>query len=108
MSELAEKTCIRAAEIVRERGWCQNTMTIGDRVCASYALILAGRDHGDVALETWGCYTAARALVVRRLRAMKYIGPQQATDESPYISDYNDEEERTVEDIIALLEGSAS
>lgn len=108
MSELAEKTCARAAEIIRERGWCQNTMTIHGRVCASQALILAGREAGDVVFDTWSCYTAARELVVGRLRAAGYIGPQGSTRAAPYITDYNDEEGRTVDDIVALLEGRAS
>lgn len=79
------QTLLKAADIIRERGWCQNTLEDDDgHVCAVNAIILAG-----------GLGSGASGLVRDFVGAGSLVG-------------WNNAPERTAEEVIAAFENTAA
>jgi hypothetical protein len=114
----AEATCLRAAEILGERGWSRRT-SFGPRgeVCAATAVFLAGVEEGDDdprlyvdggadANAIWPLLSpaqeAALELLEERVRALG-VRPDASLDH-PLVA-YNDDPGRTEDEVLALLEG---
>jgi hypothetical protein len=98
----AERTCLRAAQILRERGWCQLTMERHGRVCAVQALILAGREAGD---QPGGAETHGAQVLAPFYREAVDLARSRIPAAYGHLTDYNDDEGRTAEEVVALLEG---
>jgi len=89
--------CLRAADVIRERGWCQETcMDEKGSVCLLGALLTA--DGIDLlAAEVVSCSYLER---VTERAIERHINHDS-------VPGWNDKEGRTVEEVIAVLEATA-
>ena len=84
----AGEVLLKAAEIIEERGWCQNALSNGTGFCAVGALGMASRERGGQGFtEAWA-----------RLEA-NVLGLN--------VADWNDNPFRTKEEVVAKLRAVA-
>jgi hypothetical protein len=87
---VANWTLLQAADVLRERGWCQHSLSDGGRFCAEGAI----REAVDGTLAKTSPLDRARGLL------KKHLGVK-------YIAVWNDDPGRTKEQVIDALETAA-
>jgi len=87
-----------AADLLRERGWCQGALTSGTKMCAIGALIAAGAEDIYVPISD-GDYIARRFVML----AIDPIDSPVTWE----VSWWNDHKARTASEVIDALEEAA-
>lgn len=98
VDEIGERL-LKAAQIIRERGWCQGSLHLpSGEVCAVGAIEAACEDDGlsDIQMEAQS-----------RLTDHVYGQPAIRDDKLVYVARWNDYPGRTAEEVIRALEMAA-
>ena len=92
----------RAATLIEQRGWCQGAYANGDGFCLAGAVFMAFGIEADLDAWTGEAEDAIDAVA-------GWLNPEWDDDRESVevLADWNDNPERTRDEVIALLRGQA-